>query len=154
MFGVSASSDALPEDLAAAHEMIARLTRELAHKDAALATREAENARLAAIIKKLQRSQFGKSSEKVTPDQLNLAFEDLEMALAASEAEAEATTPAHLRKPRTAKSALNCRRICRVSRSSSTSRTKPARAVAACCMSLVKIAPSVWISSRHSTACW
>lgn len=102
MFGVSASSDALPEDLAAAHEMIARLTQELAHKDAALATREAENARLAAIIKKLQRSQFGKSSEKLTPDQLNLAFEDLEMALAASEAEAEASTPASLRKPRTA----------------------------------------------------
>ena len=99
---VSASSDALPEDLAAAHEIIARLTEELAHKDAALATREAENARLAAIIKKLQRSQFGKSSEKLTPDQLNLAFEDLEMALAASEAEAEASKPANLRKPRTA----------------------------------------------------
>ena len=97
---MTASPDALPEDLAAAHEMIARLTQELALKEATLATREAENARLSALIKKLQRSQFGKSSEKLASDQLNLAFEDLEMALAASEAEAEAVTPTNLRKPR------------------------------------------------------
>ena len=54
--------------------MIARLTKELVHKEAAIATREAENARLSAIIKKLQRSQFGKSSEKLTPDQLRGAI--------------------------------------------------------------------------------
>jgi len=73
--------------------MIARLSE-------ALATRDAELERLKSIIKKLQRSQFGKSSERLTPDQLNLAFEDLEMALAEAEAEAEAATPVTLRKPR------------------------------------------------------
>jgi hypothetical protein len=36
-----------------------------------------------------QRAHFGRSSEKLDPDQLQLAFEDIEQALARSEAEEE-----------------------------------------------------------------
>lgn len=90
---VTASPPSLPQDLTAAHEMIARLTQ-------ALATRDAENARLSAIIKKLQRSQFGKSSEKLDADQLGLALEDIEMAQAEVDATAEAAIPNAQRVPR------------------------------------------------------
>lgn len=77
----------MPQDLDAAHEMIRRLSD-------ALAVREHEVERLAGIIKKLQRMQFGKSAEKLDPDQLRLALDDLEMALAAAEAESDATLKA------------------------------------------------------------
>jgi transposase len=76
------SIDSPPQDLAAAHAMIARLSQ-------ALAARDHEVERLAGIIKKLQRAQFGRSAEKLDPDQLKLALEDVQMALAAAEAEAE-----------------------------------------------------------------
>lgn len=78
------SIDSLPQDLDAAHDMIRRLSE-------ALAVRDHEVERLAGIIKKLQRMQFGKSAEKLDPDQLRLALDDLEMALAAAEAEGDAT---------------------------------------------------------------
>lgn len=50
----------------------------------------AERDRLRAIIVKLQRHQFGRRSEHLSPDQLQLALEDLAQTLAAIEAEAEA----------------------------------------------------------------
>lgn len=68
---------ALPQDIVAAHDMIRRLSQ-------ALAARDHEVERLAG--KKLQRMQFGKSAEKLDPDQLRLALDDLEMALAEAEA--------------------------------------------------------------------
>ena len=49
-----------------------------------------ENERLIAIIKVLQRDRFGPRSEKIDPDQLALMLEDVEQAVAAGEAEAEA----------------------------------------------------------------
>jgi len=50
----------------------------------------AERDKLRAIIIKLQRHQFGRRSERLTPDQLELAFEDIAQTLAAMDAEAEA----------------------------------------------------------------
>jgi uncharacterized protein YukE len=48
------------------------------------------NEQLRAIVKELQRALFGRRSEKtVDPDQLQLALEDLEQALAQSAAAAE-----------------------------------------------------------------
>lgn len=91
---MTATSDSLPQELTAAHAMIAQLSE-------ALAARDHENARLSAIIAKLQRRQYGKSSEKLDAGQLNLGLEDLEMALAASEAQADAETPPQFRKQRT-----------------------------------------------------
>ena len=50
----------------------------------------AERDRLRAIIMKLQRHQFGRRSERLSPDQLQLALEDLAQTLAAIEAKDEA----------------------------------------------------------------
>jgi transposase len=51
-----------------------------------------QNEHLQAIVKELQRALFGRRSEKTAhPDQLQLALEDLEQAIAEGEAEAERT---------------------------------------------------------------
>lgn len=50
---------------------------------------EAEQARLKAIIAALQRHRFGRRSEQLDPDQLNLALEDAEQSLAMLEIAAE-----------------------------------------------------------------
>src|SRR5512147_3350264 len=49
---------------------------------------EEQNERLCHFIRQLQRMQFGRRSEKLDPDQLNLALEDLEQAVAETDAEA------------------------------------------------------------------
>jgi hypothetical protein len=61
-----------------------------------------QNDRLRHLIRQLQRMQFGRRSEKLDPDQFNLALEDLEQAVAAGEAEQEKADPA-LRKARSEK---------------------------------------------------
>ncbi len=54
-----------------------------------------QNRRLEHLLNELRRAMFGKKSEKLHPDQLLLAFEELEGALAEAEEEAPAgTTPA------------------------------------------------------------
>ena len=53
----------------------------------------AERDKLRAIIAKLQRHQFGRRSERLSPDQLQLALEDIAQTLAAIEAKEEATNP-------------------------------------------------------------
>jgi transposase len=68
--------DSLPDD--------ARALKEL------LLAERAENDRLIAIIKELQRHRFGPRSEKLDPDQLALMLEDVEQSVAAGEAETEA----------------------------------------------------------------
>ena len=57
-----------------------------------LVAAQAENERLIAIIKELQRYRFGPRSEKIDPDQLALMLEDVEQAIAASAAQAESQT--------------------------------------------------------------
>ena len=57
-------------------------------KAAALAD---QNDRLRHLIRQLQRLQFGRRSERLDPDQLNLALEDLEQAIAETQAEQEKT---------------------------------------------------------------
>src|SRR3954468_8757787 len=60
----------------------------LAERDAA----QAEIEKLRLLIRQLQRGQFGRRSEKLDPDQLQLGLEDLEQAAAAAEAAQEAAT--------------------------------------------------------------
>lgn len=67
-------------------EEVARLVGE---RDQALS----ESTRLRAIIQELQRHRFGRRSERLDPDQLALALEDLEQALAEAEAFEGKTTP-------------------------------------------------------------
>ena len=82
-------TDPLPDDLAAAHEMIRRLSQALADKDEALAHRDIEVARLTTILKKFQRRQFGQKSERLDPDQMSLGLEDIETSISMAEAQAE-----------------------------------------------------------------
>jgi transposase len=87
----------LPDD-------VALLKALLLAERASAAKLAGHNEQLRAIIKELQRALFGRRSEKaVDPDQLLLALQDLEQALAEGEAAAEksdATLPASRRRPR------------------------------------------------------
>src|SRR5687767_11257653 len=65
----------------------------LAERDAVCAERDAaqvEIEKLRLLIRKLQRGQFGRHSERLDPDQLQLGLEDLEQTAAAAEAAQEA----------------------------------------------------------------
>src|SRR5918993_3216807 len=67
----------------------------LAERDAVLAERDAAQAeieKLRLLVRQLQRGRFGRRSEKLDPDQLQLGLEDLEQATAAAEAAQEAAS--------------------------------------------------------------
>ncbi len=68
--------DNLPHDTALLH----RLVRDMA---AQVCTRDSEIERLRQIVKELQRMRFGCRSERLDPDQLALALEDLDTDIAA-----------------------------------------------------------------------
>ena len=94
---VSENTDQLPTDIA---ELQARLAMALAQRDAAIAERDqalAQNHRLQHLLHQLQRMQFGPRSEKLDPDQISLAFEDIEQAIAATEADDDKKDPAGAR---------------------------------------------------------
>src|SRR3712207_3833164 len=64
----------------------------LAERDAVCAERDAAQAeieKLRLLIRQLQRGRFGRRSEKLDPDQLQLGLEDLEQTTAAAEAAQE-----------------------------------------------------------------
>lgn len=76
----------LPDDVETLHALIGDLVRE---RDSARAEAEAEIARLRGILKTLQRMQFGRRSERLDPDQLQLGLEDVAADLEELEAVAE-----------------------------------------------------------------
>ena len=83
---VSAAANQPPPDI---HALEARLAAALVERDAAIIERDAaiqRSDRLAHLLRQLQRMQFGRKSEKLDPDQFALALEDVEQAIAASEA--------------------------------------------------------------------
>ena len=135
--------DTLPDDVAALRALVltawAERDAERAENGRLIEERDqlaGQNDRLRHLLHQLQRMQFGRRSEKLDPDQFNLALEDLEQAIAASEAEQEKADPA-LRKALSDKrrpAAAACPTTCRGSRSSSRRKTPPARAAAARCM--------------------
>src|SRR4051794_2869157 len=64
----------------------------MAERDAVRAERNAAQAeieKLRLLIRQLQRNRFGRRSEKLDPDQLQLGLEDLEQTVAAAEAAQE-----------------------------------------------------------------
>ena len=63
------------ENLPSDPEFLQRLVRDMA---GVVESRDGEIERLQAIIKKLQRAQFGRRSERLDADQLALALEDLD----------------------------------------------------------------------------
>ena len=91
---MSESAADLPTDVVALQAQLAATRAELdaaiAERDAAIAAHEealSQNDRLRHLLRQLQRAQFGKRSEKLDTEQLALALEDIEQAIAASEAE-------------------------------------------------------------------
>jgi transposase len=94
---VSESANQFPTDIAV---LQARLAAALADRDAAVAERDealSQNDRLQRLLHQLQRMQFGRRSEKLDLDQLAIAFEDVEQAIAASEAAEDKRKPAEAR---------------------------------------------------------
>ncbi len=79
---------------------------ELAESNACLSTQNAEleaaNSRLEHMVKELNQLIYGKRSERLSPDERQLAFEDLEVAVAEAQAQSDAvelTEPRKKRKP-------------------------------------------------------
>jgi transposase len=96
----------LPTDIELLQTLLATARAE---RDAAIAERDqvlAQNDRLQHLLHQLQRMQFGRRSEKLDPDQLNLAFEDVEQAIAGSEAQDDKKDPVAAR-ARAAKRRVN-----------------------------------------------
>ena len=90
--------DPLPDDVDALRTLVSQLSSE---RDTAVAENRRlieQNDKLRHLLKKLQNAQFGKKSERLDHDQLQLAMEDLETAAAKQDAEEEkkqvAETPA------------------------------------------------------------
>jgi len=98
---MNASPEALPNDIAALRAMLVEAWAERDAERAEKAQLAAEcdqlasqNDRLRHLIRQLQRLRFGRRSEKLDPDQLNLALEDVEQAVAEIEAQQEKVDPA------------------------------------------------------------
>jgi transposase len=93
IIGVQIDLDALPDDAATLQQMLRMVL--LQHSDL-----HAENDKLRLLIQRLTRHQFGRRSEQLTPDQLQLALEDLEQTIAANQAGEDAASTGLPRKPR------------------------------------------------------
>src|SRR6478735_5679430 len=98
---MNASPEALPNDIAALRAMLvaAWAERDAERTEKAQLAAEcdhlaSQNDRLRHLIRQLQRLQFGRRSEKLDPDQLALALEDVEQAVAEIEAQQEKADPA------------------------------------------------------------
>ena len=87
----------LPTDIEALQALVAAARAE---RDAAIAERDQavlQIDRLRHLLRQLQRAQFGRRSEKLDPEQLQLGLEDIEQAIAANEAEDDKRHPAAAR---------------------------------------------------------
>ena len=86
---MSELSQPLPDDVEALRALVLSA---LAERDAALAARDRaveRNEKLLHLLQQLRRARYGRSSEKLDAEQLQLALEDIEQAVARSEAEAQ-----------------------------------------------------------------
>ena len=81
--------EGLPDDPLGLRAAVLAMRAELEAERAERRRVEDQNERLRHFIRQLQRMQFGRRSERLDPDQLALALEDLEQAVAEGEAEAE-----------------------------------------------------------------
>jgi transposase len=103
LLGMNVSVDDLPDDIAALKAMLLRsravtatltaATKKLEAENAALASEnlrfKTQNERYAHILRVLRRAHFGRSSEKISDDQLNLALDDVQTGFAVENAKAE-----------------------------------------------------------------
>jgi transposase len=81
-----AASEPLPDDIGALKALLLSerqaWAKAVAEKDAELTRVQDANARLWETLRQLRRAQFGRKSEKLDPDQLSLAMEETEQAIA------------------------------------------------------------------------
>jgi hypothetical protein len=98
-------TDQLPTDIDALQALVAAARAErdaaIAKCDAAIVERDhalSQMDRLRHLLHQLQRAQFGRRSEKLDPEQLLLAIEDIEQAIAGDEATEDKKDPAGGRK--------------------------------------------------------
>ena len=94
---VSEIANQLPADIEALHALVAVARAE---RDAAIAERDralGQIDHLRHLLRQLQRMQFGRRSEKLDPEQLLLALEDIEQAIAGNEANDDKKDPAAAR---------------------------------------------------------
>ena len=87
-------TDQLPTDIEALQALLAATCAE---RDTAIAERDqalSQMDRLRHLLRQLQRAQFGRRSEKLDPEQLRLALEDIEQAIAGNEAAEDKKDPA------------------------------------------------------------
>ena len=85
--------DGVPNDPQGLRVAVLAMRADLEAERAERRRLEDQNERLRHFIRQLQRMQFGRRSEKLDPDQLALALEDLEQAVAESDGEAEKADP-------------------------------------------------------------
>jgi transposase len=109
---------ALPDDPATLQQMLREVVTAAEQQQTTLQQRDAEIDKLHLLIKRLLRQQFGRRSEQLSADQLQLALEDLEQTAAANEAR---RTPRRTNNASGARHALTVttapfRRICRAMR--------------------------------------
>jgi transposase len=89
-------SDTAPQPAVDIEGLRVLLAAACAERDAAIAERDqalSQNDRLRHLLRQLQRAQFGQRSEKLDPDQLGLALEDIEQAIAGEEADDDKKDP-------------------------------------------------------------
>ena len=77
-----AVSEPLPDDIEALKALVLSARTELAARGAELVRVQDANARLWETLRQLRRAQLGRKSEKLDPDQLSLAMEETEQAIA------------------------------------------------------------------------
>lgn len=138
----------LPDDLAVAHAIIAEQAEKLQSADA-------EVARLRAIIEAFQRHRFGRRSEQLDPDQLQLGLEDIEIALAVTARQpARRVQAGPVATARARPTVVRCPRILSGSSRSSISRTRLAPAAVARSTRSVRMSlnGSMWCQPR--SGCW
>ena len=85
--------DALPDEVDALRQLVRDLAAQGDGDRAELAQAQTEIQRLRLIIQRLQRHQFGRRSERIDGDQLQLGLEDLEVDTAEIESRLPARSP-------------------------------------------------------------
>jgi len=89
---------ALPSDTDTLHQLVRNLAAQIAGDRSELAQAQAEIERLKLIIRRFQRMQFGRRSERIDGDQLALGLEDLDADIARLQARHPAAS-AHVSSP-------------------------------------------------------
>ena len=87
MNAAGADAETLPDDPAVLRALLAEALSRCATLEAERATLEVQNERLRHLLLKLKRMQFGRKSERLPQEQLELGLADLETAIAAAEAD-------------------------------------------------------------------